>query len=86
LTELLTFFYHNSADFNKKIQDALSGNFIDPEAEVLFIVPIVERKSRVTDSSIPYEISRIIGLRPGYDYPNKSKVSEGTRMSLGKLN
>jgi len=33
---LLTSFYHNSAAVNKKFQGALGGNFIDPEAEVLF--------------------------------------------------
>jgi hypothetical protein len=31
----------------------LSGNFIDPDGEVLFTVCIVLRKSGVTDSSIP---------------------------------
>ena len=65
---LLTFFYHNSAAVNKKIRGALGGNFLG--AEVLFTVRIVLRKSGVTDSSIPYEISLVIRLRLAYDYPN----------------
>jgi hypothetical protein len=53
LMGLLTSFYHNSADVNKKIQGTLSSNFIDPDTEVLFRVRIVLRKSGMTDSSIP---------------------------------
>jgi hypothetical protein len=44
-------FYHNFAAVNKKIQGALGGNFVG--ADVLFTVPIVVRKSGMTDSSIP---------------------------------
>jgi hypothetical protein len=56
---LLSAFYHNFADVNKKIQDALSGNFIDPDTEVLFRVRIVLRKSDVADSSIPKLLGRL---------------------------
>ena len=48
---LLTSFYHNSAAVKKKIQGALGGNFVGDD--VLFTVPIVVRKSGMTDSSIP---------------------------------
>jgi len=34
LEGLLFSFYHNSAAVNKKIQGALGGDFIDPEAEI----------------------------------------------------
>jgi hypothetical protein len=50
---LLTFFYHNSADVNKKSQDALSGNFIDPDTEVPFRARIVLRLNQKTDLGIP---------------------------------
>ena len=50
---LLYPFYHNSAPVNKEFRGALEGDFSDAEAEVLFTVRIVLRKSGVSDSSIP---------------------------------
>jgi len=40
---------------NKKVRQALSGDFIDPEAKVFFTVRIIVRKCGVADSSLPYE-------------------------------
>jgi hypothetical protein len=59
LVGLLISFYHISAAVNKKIQGALSGNFIDPDAEVSFRVRIVLRKRGVADSNIPKLLGRL---------------------------
>jgi hypothetical protein len=83
LVRLLSSFYHNSADVNKKIQGALSGNFIDPDAKVLFRVRIVLRKSGVADSSIPY--GWVNGLWPASDLlKGLSLKTTSLRITIGK--